>query len=281
MVAAAALGQLVLKLLQVVEVGGAELRGVNHPVRAGLLQRFEARPVREGELQFVAIEDLEDENFVAGVAEVRESLQQFLRVAEAVGEHDEQAAPRDARDKVTEDVAQRGLAAGLGGLEFVQQHAQVRDAGARRDVAADFGVEGDEAHAVALLEHEVGERGGEPDGVVGLRRAARTRVAHGAAEVEQERGAEVGFLLVFADVVTVGLAEDLPVEPADFVALHILPVLGELDAEALVRRLVQPGEKALDHPLRDDLQVRYLLQLGRREEVGDVGHAIARSLSKG
>ena len=155
------------------------------------------------------------------------------------------------------------------------------DAGARRDVAADFGVEGDEAHAVALLEHEIGERGGETDGVVGLRRAARTRVAHGAAEVEQERGAEVGFLLVFADVVAVGFSEDLPVESADFIALHILPVLGELDAEALVRRLVQAGEKALDHPPRDDLQVRYLLQLGRREEVGDVGHAVARSLSKG
>ena len=229
----------------------------------------------EGKLGLVAVEDLKQQNLVARGAEVRERRDQILHVAEAVGEDHEQPAPLDAQDEVVKNAGQAGLAAGLGLLEFVENRLQMRHARARRDVAAHLRVERDHADAVALLQHEIRERGSEAGGVVGFGEALAIAagVGHRAAQVEQQRGAEVSLLLVFADVVAVGLGEDLPVEPADFIALHILPVLRELDAEALVRRLVQPGEKPLDHESRDDLQVRDLLQLGGREEVSDVGHA--------
>ena len=43
---------------------------------------------------------------------------------------------------------------------------------------------------------------------------------------------------------------------------HVLPVLLELDAEALVRRAVQARAKAFDHLPRDDLQIADLLEIG-------------------
>jgi hypothetical protein len=49
------------------------------------------------------------------------------------------------------------------------------------------------------------------------------------------------------DVVAVELAEGLPVEVLELVARRVLLVLGELDALALVGRLVQAREHTLDH----------------------------------
>ena len=76
---------------------------------------------------------------------------------------------------------------------------------------------------------------------------------------------QVGFFLVFLDVVAVGLAEGPPVDMADLVAGAVLPVLGELDREALERALVQPGHHPLDHQPREQLQPAEAGQCGRVE----------------
>ena len=58
---------------------------------------------------------------------------------------------------------------------------------------------------------------------------------------------EVGLFLELLDVVPIAARVDLPVERRQIVAGQVLPVLGELDAESLVRAAMQPGEKAFHH----------------------------------
>ena len=129
----------------------------------------------------------------------------------------------------------------------------------RRDVAADLRVERHEAHAVRLLEHQIRKTGGELRGVFEFAHASigcARAVVHRAAAIEDDGGAEVRLLLVFADVVAVAACEDAPVNVPDFVAGHVLPVLLEFDAEALVRRPVQARGEALDDLPREHLEVR-------------------------
>ena len=59
---------------------------------------------------------------------------------------------------------------------------------------------------------------------------------------------EVGLFLEFLDVVPVAARVDLPVERGQIVAGEVLPVLGELDAEAFVGTAVEPGQEPLRPP---------------------------------
>src|SRR5262249_13881258 len=77
-------------------------------------------------------------------------------------------------------------------------------------------------------------------------------IRHAARRVDEKIRAEVGFLLVFLDVVAIRLAIRPPVDVPDLIARIILPMLRELDAEALVRRLVNAGKKTLDEAARDE-----------------------------
>jgi len=135
-------------------------------------------------------------------------------------------------------------------------------AGASDGGADSVGVD-DQAHAVALLERDVAEGGGEGGGVVelgpvaaavgafgdagagGVGEGARAEV-HGAGGVDEDEQVEVGFLLVLFELEFVGAAEDFPVEVTEVVAGDVLAVLGELDAEASEGRAVQAGGEALD-----------------------------------
>jgi hypothetical protein len=57
---------------------------------------------------------------------------------------------------------------------------------------------------------------------------------------------QVGLLEILLEVDLVGLPEHLPVDVPDVVPLHVRPVLGELDGDALVRRAVHACGEAFD-----------------------------------
>ena len=59
-------------------------------------------------------------------------------------------------------------------------------------------------------------------------------IGHGSGGIEQEDGAEIGFLFVLFDDVAVGAGEDLPVEVFEFIAGGVLAVLDEFDGQAVV-----------------------------------------------
>jgi hypothetical protein len=116
----------------------------------------------------------------------------------------------------------------------------------------DLVVEENEPDGVALPQHEIGESGGELGGVGELGDRAGA-VAHRPARVEKDVRAEVRLLLVLLHVELVRLGVDFPVDVAQGIAGHVLAVLGELDAEAAVRALVEPRHEALDDEPRLDV----------------------------
>ena len=137
----------------------------------------------------------------------------------------------------------------------VQQFLQVRGIAAGADQRADLAVEGDQAHAVLLLEHQVGQRRGRALGVFELRhRRGVAPVAHALAGVQQQVADQVRLFLELLQVVLVGPAEDFPVEVAQVVAGRVLAMLGELDREAVEGAAMHARDVALDDPPRAQRQ---------------------------
>ena len=105
----------------------------------------------------------------------------------------------------------------------------------------------DESGRVALPVHQERERGGEHGAVFHLAHRRGAAVAIDALDIEQQMALEVGLLLEPLDVMPVAARVDLPVDGGQIVARQVLPVLGELDAEPLVRTAMQPRHESLDH----------------------------------
>ena len=105
---------------------------------------------------------------------------------------------------------------GLG--QLLEQHAKVVRPAARGDVAADRRVEGDQAHGVLLVDHQVRQRGGQILGVlelaeqlpVGRRGPCRRSPSSRRRPAGSSRAGWSPAVLL--DVVAVGPAEDAPVE---------------------------------------------------------------------
>ena len=131
-------------------------------------------------------------------------------------------------------VADTGRAARLRALERLDDLDLLVQAGARRDLVADFLVEEHEPGRVALADHEVPERRRAPARVVELRPAERAE-RHRLARVDQQVTAEVRLRDELLHDQPIAAREDLPVERAELVAGHVLAVLRELDRAALLR----------------------------------------------
>lgn len=104
-VPAASFGEVGPVAVEVGEVRGAQVRGVDG-VEAGVFHGVEAGPGAEGEVELVAVVDLEDDHLVAGVAEVGEASHQGGDVVEAVADEDDEPAAVELGREVVEDVAQ-------------------------------------------------------------------------------------------------------------------------------------------------------------------------------
>ena len=125
-------------------------------------------------------------------------------------------------------------------------------------------VEPPSAHAADVdLQKRAGHRikaGGEDDGVDGVFPALRPdagrcyRLDRFAADVDQDVAVEVRLFLELLDVVPVAAREDLPVDGGQVVAVDVLPVLREFDAEAFEGAAMKPGEKAFDDRARLQLE---------------------------
>src|SRR5688572_10519026 len=103
----------------------------------------------------------------------------------------------------------------------------------RRNVSANLRVKGHQPYAVLLPEHQVRETRRQSHGVLVFGHGPAA-VIHGSAEIQQQRRTEVRLLFVLTNVETVRSSEDTPVDVPDLVSRHVLPVLLELDTEALV-----------------------------------------------
>jgi hypothetical protein len=273
LVFAEAFGDLLAEFGEDFEVAVADGGGVEGDVVFGVFEVFEAGEAGEGELQLVAVPELEDDDFLALVAEDANGFEEGGGVVEEVGDEDDEAAAFEVVAEGFDDRSERGFTTGFGLDHGLQHEVEMGDLGAVGDDLAEFGVEGDQADGVLLGHEEVGKGGGEFAGVVKFEDAAGSAVAHGAGGVENDGGAEVGFLVVFADVEAVGAAEDFPVEAADFIALDIGAVLAEFDREAFVGRGVEAGGEAFDDGSGEELQVLQAGDVFALKDVGKGGHS--------
>ena len=204
---------------------------------------------------------MQEDDLVTPVPQMLERLQKFRHVTEAVAQEDHQPA----RGQLLGDpMPQRGegrLAAGPGSLERLEDQEEVFRRGARPDHTAELRVVESQAHGVALVEHEVRQRGGD---VLGERELGRVRagVAHAAGRIDDEGGAEVRLLLELLDVVAIRLADRPPVDVADLVAGVVLAMLGELDRVALERTFVNATQEALDEAARHEGEGAVFRQAG-------------------
>src|SRR5262245_21881360 len=99
----------------------------------------------------------------------------------------------------------------------MQQREELTAAPARRDHVAYFGIEGQQADAVALVIREVSQACREHLRVVALLDVGRS-VIHRLAHIENDENASVGLALELLDEELVAAAVDVPVDATDFIA---------------------------------------------------------------
>jgi len=105
----------------------------------------------EGEVGFGAVEDLDDDELVAGVAEVLEGQEEAVGIVEEVGDEDDQAAAGDFVGQVMEGIGDVGFAGGFDLFEFFEDLVEVAGAAALGDFQGDVPVEDGEADEILLV----------------------------------------------------------------------------------------------------------------------------------
>ena len=150
-------------------------------------------------------------------------------------------------------------------VDRVDHALQAAGAAGGRTELPDLLVEHDQPDRIVLTRGEIRERRGEKLAVLQLADAAGA-VVHRRARIEQDHQSRVGLAFVAADVRALGARVDVPVDEARIVAFDVRAILLELLAEAVVRRAMQPGEKALDRRARHQLEVREARERRRRQQ---------------
>ena len=258
-------GEVGVELLQITP---ADLCGT----RDDAALRFEALEfdlAGEWEGEFGGVEDLEDDDFVPGEAQVLDAAEHRLLIVEEVADEEDDAAAADLAGEVGEDAGDGGGPGGDVAGEEVADLVDLREGIGAGLVRTGRGVEDGEGDGVTLEEDEVGEARGDGAGVVELGDFAGA-ILHGLAAIEEEVGDEVRLLLVLLDVVAVAAAEDFPVEMPGVVAGDVFAMLRKLDGESAEGGAVRAGHVALDDAARLEPEVFGLLD-GRGVEEGARG----------
>jgi hypothetical protein len=115
-----------------------------------------------------------------------------------------------------------------------------------------FGAEQRQPGSVVLPDHQIRQRRGQRAAI--LEFIGLTEV-HRGARIQQDVTPEVGVALELFDVELVRAPPHFPVHVPQVVALHVLPVGGELGAVAQKRTLVKPAQETLNHVARQQRNV--------------------------
>ena len=87
---------------------------------------FEARPVAEGEVDFIAVPELEGDDFVAFFAQDADGLKQCCGIVEKVADKDDKATALEALSEGFEHRSEAGVLAGLGFDHRFEHQMQMR-----------------------------------------------------------------------------------------------------------------------------------------------------------
>ena len=219
------------------------------------LQVVEGDHVVEGEVDLGLVEHVEQDHFVAAMAEMVQRPNHLLRLVVQIADQHDQAAAFEAVGQPVQRLGDVGIAAGLDRFQPVHHLVEMPRRTAGGHVEPNCRVERGQAHRILLPRHQIRQNGRQIRAVFQLGEPSVVAVAHRTARVQQNLHAHVRLFFVLLDVETIGSGQHAIVEMPRVVAGRVLAMLGELDAETLVRAGMQPADKSLDHPARDHREV--------------------------
>ena len=115
--------------------------------------------------------------------------------------------------------------------------------------------EADHARRVVLFEQEPGQSRREHPGAFELRAPSRlSAIRHGRTRVTDNVKAHVGFLHVTLDAEAIVTRVKSPVQVAQIVTGVVIAVITELNAEAMERAVVLPGQEAFHDVARFEVE---------------------------
>ncbi len=123
------------------------------------------------------------------------------------------------------------------------------------------------------MNHHVTQCGGQADGVIQLGHAAFGGEIHRGGTIHQQVSIQIRLGLELLDIKAVGLGVHVPIDLPKIIAGRVLAMLAELHRKAVIRRIVQAGEKPFDDEaglqvqppdLADDIRAEILLD-GERQ----------------
>jgi hypothetical protein len=135
-------------------------------------------------------------------------------------------------------------------LPGFEEHVQMR----RRRPGRDFDpyriIHRRQARQILLGREQVRDASGQVFGIVEF-----LAKLHRRAGIDDEGRAEIGLLLIELNVIPIAAGVYAPIEMAKFVAGGVFAMLGELDRKTTVGAFMLPGDDALDHLARGNLQL--------------------------
>ena len=212
-------------------------------------------------------------NIVMAKPKVAEAGSQRSRIHKQVGYDHHERPLTDRLGEFVEHFRQPRFALGLGFLQDVKHHSQMRRTASRREAPHDPVGHARDADGIALLSSKVAQRAAETPGILNFCQACRAKV-HRTAGVENKATSQIGVGLEFLDVVAIGPSECPPIEPPQIVAGNILSVLRKFDARPTMWTRM-PSRHASDHRLprqqgnccqaREHLRLKKTARLAVRE----------------
>ena len=236
---------------EVVRLGGQLAAGFD-VLKNGVVAKIETIVQR--------VENLKNEHLVLAMPEMLQARQHLGRLGvqiawQKIREHDDEAAALDLFSNLVQRRGPIRGAGGLGVLQLAEQRRQIALHRARRQIAGDAFVEQHQAHGVTLVNHQIAQRRSKIAGVIELADFAGVGDSHRRRLIDEYITFEIGFFFKLFHVKAVGFAVDFPIDVANLVAGHILPVFGKFDAEAVIRAAVQAGDEAFDDQARAQIHV--------------------------
>ena len=197
---------------------------------------------------------MEQDHIVPSVTQAAQGLQHRLDVAQQIAEDHHQTAVSQHGGNLRQAVSDIRLSGGTQTRKLREHVSQLRAFGARGQAGADLGVEGNQAHGILLVNHQVTQRRRQTDPIVELGQLLLVRESHRATEVHRQIARDVGFRFELLDVILVRLGVHQPIDILGIVAGGVLAMLTELHRESVKRTRMQPLQKAFDDKLGAQVQ---------------------------
>ena len=208
---------------------------------------------------------MEQDYLVAVVAQRLNRPHDGCGVLIEIGEHDHNATPMEKVLEVKQRLGKVGAGMRLGLLQPSQQAIQLPLSRGGPDIVAYLIVKDNEAGRVPLVvDGEIEKRGGRKAGVIHLagRLSPARGVVHRIAGVEQDGELAVGIAAIALEIAAFGAGKKIPIDMAQIVPRRVGAVLGELLAEAKIRRAMETGDEAIHHCPGEQVKARNAGQHG-------------------